>query len=86
MNIKCSVFYECGKERENESTHAHSIKGQPHEGELTGRIVDELRIRLISGEQRTVSCPFATGGKSHRNRRRLQRQPMTTKTVFRGIS
>ena len=60
----------------------YSLKGQPHEGELTGRIVDELRIRLISGEQRTFSCPFATGGKSHRNRQRLQRRPMTTRGSF----
>ena len=58
------------------------LKPQPHEGELTGWIVDELRIRLILGEQRTFSCPFATGGKSHRNRRRSRRRPMTTRAGF----
>ena len=60
------------------------LKGQPHEGELTGRIVDELRTRLVSGEQRTFSCPFATGGKSHRNRRRPRRRPMTTMQFLAG--
>ena len=28
-----------------------TLKNQPHEGELTGEIVDDLRIRLIRGEQ-----------------------------------
>ena len=47
------------------------LKHQLHEGELTGWIVDELWIRLIPGEQATFSCPFVTGERSHRNRRRL---------------
>ena len=58
------------------------LKLQPHEGELAGWIVDESRIRLISSDKRTFSCPFATGGKSHRNRQRLQRRPMAGRGVF----
>ena len=64
----------------------NNCKRQPHEGELTGWIVDELRIRRILGEQ-PFSSPFVTGGRSHRNRRRLQRRPMTTRNIFwRNIS
>ena len=62
------------------------VKPQPHEGELTGWIVDELRIRLILGEQRTFFCSFVIGGRSHRNRWRLQRRPMTTRIVLGGMS
>ena len=62
------------------------LKHQLHESELTSWIVvvDELRIRLILGEEVTLSWPFVTGGRSHRNRRRLQRRPMTTWNVFSG--
>ena len=67
---------------QNKCVSLNTFKGQPHEGELTDWIVNELRIGLILGEQRTFSCPFATGGKSHRNRRRLWRRPMTTRAVF----
>ena len=59
-----------------------SLKPQPHEDELTCWIVDELRIRLILGEQATFSCLFVTGERSHRNRRRLQRRSMTTENIF----
>ena len=61
---------------------ATGLKPQPHEGELTGRIVDELRIRLILDEQRTFPCPFVTGGRSHRNRWRLQHRPLSTRICF----
>ena len=44
---------------------------------MTGKVVDELRIRLIRGEHAMFSYPFVTGGRSYRNRRRLQRRPMT---------
>ena len=44
------------------------IKPQPHEGKFASKIVDELRIRLIRGEQATFSCPFVTGERFHRNR------------------
>ena len=39
------------------------VQPQPHEGEFAGRIVGELRIRLIRDEQATFCCPFL----SHRN-------------------
>ena len=61
------------------------LKHQLHEGELTGWIVDELWIRLIPGEQATFSCPFVTGERSHRNRRHLQRWPMTKWIIFSAV-
>ena len=45
-----------------------SLEHQPHEGEFACKVVDELQIRLICGEQATFSCPFVTGERSHRNR------------------
>ena len=44
------------------------LKYQPDKGELAGKNVDELRIRLIRDEQATVSCPLVTGERSHQNR------------------
>ena len=35
---------------------------------MGSKIVNELRIRLIRGEQATFSCSFVKGERSHRNR------------------
>ena len=81
LHILHILYWYFIKDRVHSWSNRH-LKLQPHEGELAGWIVDELRIGLISGGKRTVSCPFATGGKSHWNRQRLQRRPMAGRAVF----
>ena len=39
----------------NKFQGSKGFKHQPHEGEMAGKSVDELRIRLIRGEQATLS-------------------------------
>ena len=49
------------------------IKHQPHESELTGKIVNELPVKLIRGEQATFSCLFMTCEDPNEIVQRLQR-------------